>query len=286
METKKIIEVKDLVFTYPDGTTALENITIDFYDGEFIAFIGTNGCGKTTFSKCLNGILKASQGSIVVNGIDVVHTKDCMELVKNIGYVFQNPDHQLFNNNIYSEIAYAPRNLGIPENEVRERVIEAAKIAGVSESIFEEHPFFEVKGIRQRIAIASILSLKPAIIIVDEPTTGQDYKQSIEVMEFLKMLNEKLGHTVIIITHEMDIVAEYAKRVIVMTDGKIISEGSVKEVFARAELLEQANIKPPQLTRLAQELKDEGFSPDIITVEEIYSEWKQIKGKNEIAEKA
>jgi energy-coupling factor transport system ATP-binding protein len=277
MKDKKIIEVKDLVFTYPDGTKAIEDITIDFYEGEFIAFIGTNGCGKTTFSKCLNGILKASKGTIIVNGIDVVKTKDCMELVKNIGYVFQNPDHQLFNNNIYSEIAYAPRNLGISEAEVKERVIEAANIAGVSESIFEEHPFFEVKGIRQRIAIASILSLKPSIIIVDEPTTGQDYKQSVEVMEFLKMLNEKLGHTVIIITHEMDIVAEYAKRVIVMNDGKIISEGNVKEVFARADLLEQANIKPPQLTRMAQLLNEEGFSPDIITVDEFYDEWQKIK---------
>jgi energy-coupling factor transport system ATP-binding protein len=171
MDRNKIIEVKDLVFSYPDGTKAIEDISIDFYEGEFIAFIGTNGCGKTTFSKCLNGILKASGGSINVNGIDVVHTKDCMELVKNIGYVFQNPDHQLFNNTIYDEIAYAPRNLRISEAEVKERVLEAASIAGVSESIFKDHPFFQVKGVRQRIAIASILSLKPKVIIVDEPTT-------------------------------------------------------------------------------------------------------------------
>lgn len=276
MEKNIIVQVKDLVFSYPDGTKAIEDISINFYEGEFIAFIGTNGCGKTTFSKCLNGILKATSGSINVNGIDVVHTKDCMELVKNIGYVFQNPDHQLFNNNIYDEIAYAPRNLRISEEEVKKRVLEAAKTAGVSESLFKEHPFFQVKGLRQRIAIASILSLKPKIIIVDEPTTGQDYKQSTEVMEFLKMLNEKMGHTIIIITHEMDIVAEYAKRVVVMNSGRVLSEGSVQEVFSKANLLEEANIKPPQITRLAQSLESEGFTKNVISAEEMYAEWKTI----------
>ncbi|MDD2281966.1 MAG: ATP-binding cassette domain-containing protein [Eubacteriales bacterium] len=276
MEKSKIIEVKDLVFCYPDGTKAIEDISIDFYDGEFIAFIGTNGCGKTTFSKCLNGILKATSGTIKVNGIDVVHTKDCTELVKNIGYVFQNPDHQLFNNNIYDEIAYAPRNLRIPEDEVKQRVTEAAAIAGVTPEVFEEHPFFQVKGIRQRIAIASILSLRPKVIIVDEPTTGQDYKQSIEVMEFLKMLNEKHGHTIIIITHEMDIVAEYAKRVVVMTGGRVLSEGSVQEVFAQTDLLEKANIKPPQVTRLAQRLESVGFDNNIISPEKMFEQWRQL----------
>jgi energy-coupling factor transport system ATP-binding protein len=276
MNKRIIVEVKDLVYSYPDGTRAIEDISINFYEGEFIAFIGTNGCGKTTFSKCLNGILKATSGSIIVNGIDVVHTKDCMELVKNIGYVFQNPDHQLFNNNVYDEIAYAPRNLRIPEEEVKKRVIEAAKIAGVSEGLFKEHPFFQVKGVRQRIAIASILSLKPKIIIVDEPTTGQDYKQSIEVMEFLKMLNEKLGHTIVIITHEMDIVAEYARRVVVMNRGRVLSEGSVQEVFSKPNLLEEANIKPAQITRLAQRLESEGFTNNVISTEEMYEEWKRI----------
>lgn len=279
MEKNKIIEVKDLVFSYPDGTKAIEDISIDFFDGEFIAFVGTNGCGKTTFSKCLNGILKASSGSINVNGIDVVHTKDCTELVKNIGYVFQNPDHQLFNNTIYGEIAYAPRNLRISEDEVKERVTEAARIAGVSPDLFEEHPFFQVKGIRQRIAIASILSLRPKVIIVDEPTTGQDYKQSIEVMEFLKMLNEEHGHTIIIITHEMDVVAEYAKRVVVMHGGRVLSEGSVQEVFSQAELLKKANIKPPQITRLAQSLSANGFRDSTISSEEMYDQWCKLGSK-------
>lgn len=277
MSGDRIIEVNGLTYCYSDGTKALENINIDFYNGEFIAFIGQNGCGKTTFSKCLNGILKPTEGKILVNGLDTSLPKINRELVKNIGYVFQNPDHQLFNNNVYDEIAYAPRNLRLNENEVRERVLTASKIAGVDEGLFKEHPFFLVKGLRQRIAIASILSLKPKVIIVDEPTTGQDYKQSIEVMEFLRMLNEEWGHTIIIVTHEMDIVAQYAKRVVVMNDGRVLTDGTVKEVFSTPELLEKANVKPPQITRLAQSLNKYGFKNNIISCEEMYDEW--VKGE-------
>jgi energy-coupling factor transport system ATP-binding protein len=274
MEQQKIIECVDVEFTYADGTRALQNICLDVYEGDFLSFIGTNGCGKTTFSKCLNGILKATGGRITVNGLDVARSKDNLELVKNVGYVFQNPDHQLFNNNVYDEIAYAPRNLGLDKKEVDERVRMAARIAGVDESLFQEHPFFLMKGIRQRIAIASILSLKPKVIIVDEPTTGQDFKQSIEVMEFLKMLNEKQGHTIIIITHEMDIVAEYAKRVVVMHEGKIVTQGTVKEVFAQSGKLLEANIKPPQITRLAQALGKYGFSNNMLKPGELFAEWQ------------
>lgn len=273
MSKDKIVEVSNLTYCYSDGTKALEDVNIDFYDGEFIALIGQNGCGKTTFSKCLNGIFKPTEGKILVNGIDTSLPKINRELVKNIGYVFQNPDHQLFNNNVYDEIAYAPRNVGLKEDEVRDRVETASKIAGVREELFKEHPFFLVKGLRQRIAIASILSLRPKVIIVDEPTTGQDYKQSIEVMEFLKMLNEEQGHTIIIVTHEMDIVAQYAKRVVVMNDGKVLTEGTVKEAFSNPELLEKANVMPPQITRLAQSLKRYGFRNDVITSDEMYEEW-------------
>ncbi|WP_170138237.1 energy-coupling factor ABC transporter ATP-binding protein [Anaerobacterium chartisolvens] len=274
MSTDKIIEVKGLTYCYSDGTKALEDINIDFYKGQFIAFIGQNGCGKTTFSKCLNGIFKPTEGKILVNGLDTALPRINKQLVENIGYVFQNPDHQLFNNSVYDEIAYAPRNLKLNEEQVRERVLVASKISGVSEGLFEEHPFFLVKGLRQRIAIASILSLKPRVIIVDEPTTGQDYKQSIEVMEFLKMLNEELGHTIIIVTHEMDIVAQYAKRVVVMNDGKVLTDGTVKEVFANPELLEQANVKPPQITRLAQALKSYGFKNNVISFDEMCEQWE------------
>lgn len=268
-----MIDIKNLVFCYDDGTKALDDINLTIQKGEFVALIGQNGCGKTTISKCLNGILKPTGGSIRVEGMDTSQKGIQKELVKRIGYVFQNPDHQIFNNNVYDEIAYAPRNIGLSEAEVKERVNEAARIAGIKEELFPNHPFFLTKGLRQRVAIASILSLKPQVIIVDEPTTGQDYKQSIEVMEFLKMLNETHGHTIIIVTHEMHIVARYARHIVVMTQGKVWMNGTVREIFADPEKLKQAYVKPPLVTQLAQILKPYGIEPDVIGIEELKEQW-------------
>lgn len=272
-----IIEVKDLVYCYKDGTKALDGITLGIEDGSFVALIGQNGCGKTTFSKCLNGIFKPTEGKIFVNGIDTSIQKDKKQLVKNIGYVFQNPDHQIFNKSVNEEISYAPKNLGLKAQEIKERVEEAAAITGISQDLMEEHPFFLPKGMRQRVAIASILSLRPRVIIVDEPTTGQDFKQSIEIMEFLKKLNEREGHTIIIITHEMDIVARYAKRAVVMSRGGVIMDGTVKEVFAEPDKLATANVKPPQITMLAQALSQYGFHRDVLGFEECIDNFKAIR---------
>lgn len=266
---ENIVEVKNLDFAYDDGTPVLENINITIQKGEFVALIGQNGCGKTTLSKCLNGILKATSGEVIVNGLHVEKRPPVKELVKNIGYVFQNPDHQLFNSSVYDEIAYAPRNIGLSKEEVDARVREAAATAGVKEELFEEQPVLLMKGLRQRVAIASILSLKPQVIIVDEPTTGQDYKQSLEIMEFLKELNEKHGHTILIITHEMHIVAQYAKRIMVMKKGEIFMDGTPAEVFAQPERLKEGYVKPPLVTRIAQVLDESGRSNHVINIEEL-----------------
>ncbi len=266
---EEIIKVSDLTFAYDDGTVALEDINITIHKGEFVALIGQNGCGKTTLSKCLNGILKISRGEIVVGGLHVEQRPKIKDLVKNIGYVFQNPDHQLFNSKVYDEIAYAPRNIGLDENEVDKRVKEAAATAGVKEALFEEQPVLLMKGLRQRVAIASILSLKPQVIIVDEPTTGQDYKQSLEIMEFLKELNEKHGHTILIITHEMHIVAQYAKRIMVMKKGEIFMDGTPGEVFSQPERLMEGYVKPPMVTRMAQLIDSTGASDGVINIEEL-----------------
>lgn len=271
-----IIDVRDLIYCYKDGTQALNGLNIRIDGGEFVALVGQNGCGKTTFSKCLNGIFKPTSGKILVNGIDTSVPSEKKQLVKNIGYVFQNPDHQIFNKSVYQEIAYAPHNIGLSSKEADARVREAAAVTGIAPSLFEEHPFFLPKGMRQRVAIASILSLRPRVIIVDEPTTGQDHKQSIEIMEFLKKLNEEEGYTILIITHEMDIVAQYARRAIVMQKGSVLMDGPVKEVYAQPEKLMQANVKPPQVTMLAQELEGYGFRADILSVDEALKNWEEI----------
>lgn len=268
-ENNVVIEVQDMQYAYPDGTLALKGISLKIGKGEFIAFLGQNGAGKTTFAKTLNGLLKPVSGYVKVDGIDTREPHVVKKLVQKVGYVFQNPDHQLFNNQVRKEIAYAPTNIGLSASEVEERVAEAARIAGVREEHMNMHPFFLPKGLRQRVSIASILSLRPSVIIVDEPTTGQDHIQAIEVMNFLKYLNENEGHTIIIITHEMDIIAKYAKRTIALAQGKVLMDGSTHEVFAQSELLATTFVKPPEITQLAQALGDFDIPRDLIDVQSL-----------------
>lgn len=274
--SQPFIQVNKLDFTYPDGTKALDNINLSIHTGEFIALIGQNGSGKTTLSKCLNGLYKPTSGEVLVESLNSKVTP-IVQMVRRVGYVFQNPDHQLFNNNCWDEIAYGPRNIQLSEEEIRIRVAEAAGVVGLPELFYEEHPFFLSKGLRQRVAIASILALRPQVIIVDEPTTGQDARQSIEIMEFLKDLNETHGHTVVIITHDMYIVAEYARRVILMSEGRILADGHTSEVFSQPDLLQRAFLEPPQITQLAQSVQELGFHPGTLTVEGMIDQFKALR---------
>jgi energy-coupling factor transport system ATP-binding protein len=256
----------------------LENINVSIEIGEFIALIGQNGSGKTTLSKCLNGLYKPTSGDVIVDGLNSKSTP-IVQMVRRVGYVFQNPDHQLFNSNCWDEIAYGPRNIELSEEEVKVRVEEAAQVVGLPQVLYGEHPFFLSKGLRQRVAIASILALRPQVIIVDEPTTGQDARQSFEIMDFLKELNESHGHTIIIITHDMSIVAQYARRVILMSEGKILADDSTAEVFSHPDILEQAFLEPPQITQLAQSVSVPDFSYGTLTVEEMVKQFKVLKNE-------
>ncbi len=204
-----------------------------------------------------------------MEGLDTRDRGITREIVRRVGYVFQNPAHQIFNNTVGREIAYGPRNIGLSREEVDERVREAATVAGIAENMFGLHPFFLTKGLRQRVAIASILALRLWIMIVDEPTTGQDYKQSLEVMTFLKRLWEEEGHTIIVITHEMSIVAAYARRTVVLNQGRVLLDGPTREVFAQPEVLAKPFVKPPPITRLAQALRRYGIPKDVLSVDEM-----------------
>lgn len=271
-----LIEVTHLDYVYPDGTPALFDINLRIGEQEFIALIGQNGSGKTTLSKCLNGLLKPTSGSVIVEGIDTRAKGVIKQLVTKVGYVFQNPDHQLFNDSVTKEIAYGPRNIGLPEAEVQQRVQEAATVAGIGPDHFATHPFFLTKGLRQRVAIASILALKPRTIIVDEPTTGQDVAQSIEVMNFLQRLWRDEAHTIIIVTHEMSIVAQYAQRVVVLGHGRILLDGSTRQVFAKPNVLKQTFVEPPQITRIGQAM-DGRLPHDLLTVSEAQAAFEALK---------
>lgn len=271
-----MVRVEGLHFRYPDGTYALRGVDMEVDEGEMVALIGQNGSGKTTLSKCLNGLFKPTEGRVLVGELDTRTASMARELVTRVGYVFQNPDHQLFNDSVYKELRYALDNVGITGDEQRRRIEEAAEIAGVGQEIMSEHPFFLPKGIRQRVAIASILALKPGVIVVDEPTTGQDARQSLAVMDFLEKIRREEGRSIVIVTHEMSIVARYARRVVALCEGRVLLDGPTHEVFAQTDTLAETYVQPPQITQLAQRLSGYGFSPGILTVEEMVSATREL----------
>ena len=243
-----IIEVENLSYTYPDGTEALKGVDLKISDGDFIAIIGPNGSGKTTLVKHFNGLLMPTEGKVIVSKLNTSKVS-INDLARHIGYCFQNPDHQLFCTTVTEEVAFGLNNLRLPKNEIKERVDNVLKIVGLEE--YEDmHPFFLGKGLRQRLAVAAVIAMESEIIVVDEPTTGQDYEMCKEIMILLDKLN-KMGKTIIIITHDMKLVSEYCRRVIVMVDGKIIADDDPKNIFSDSDIMKSAQIEPPQIVKFS-----------------------------------
>lgn len=241
------IEIKDLHFGYTPEIEVLHGVNLKIYDGEFLSIIGQNGSGKTTLVKHLNGLLRPTSGEIFIYG-ENIKDKTIAYLSTKVGYCFQNPDHQIFSSKTWDEIAYGPKNLGYEDSKVEELVRYVSKILGI-ENLLDENPYNLSKGQRQQIAVASILAMQPNIIIVDEPTTGQDPKQSKSMMELMKKLNRDYNKTIIVITHDMNIAAEYSDRLVVMHSGHVLIEGNPREVFAHEELLRKSNLEPPQIAK-------------------------------------
>lgn len=260
-----LIEVQSLHHTYPSGVEALRGIDLFIDAGEFVAIMGQNGSGKTTFVKHLNGLLKPSKGKVYIRGQDS-SKKRVSELARDVGYVFQNPDHQIFCETVEAEVSFGPNNLGLEEAQVVQRVQEALAAVNLLEYL-EASPKQLSKGQRQRLAVASVLSMNPGILIVDEPTTGQDYRDSIEMLDLVKRLNDN-GCTILFITHDMQLIARYARDVVVFHDGKILLHKSTREAFAETETLKQTFLSPPSITLLAQRFNT--LYPDtVLTVEEM-----------------
>jgi energy-coupling factor transport system ATP-binding protein len=260
-----VIAVKDLHHRYPNGFHALRGVNVSINPGEFVAIIGQNGSGKTTFVKHLNGLLQPTSGSVWIKGEDIRKRK-VSQMAHLVGYCFQNPDHQIFCDNVYKEVAFGPRNLGLSEAEAAQRVDESLQAVGLL-NFKESMPRDLSKGQRQRVAVASVLSMHPDILVIDEPTTGQDYRDGLEMLNLVGELN-RTGHTVLFITHNMPMVARFAKRVIVFRNGEIISDGTSQEVFAKADSLHSTFLAPPQITRLAQALP-EFFPETVLSVAEM-----------------
>ncbi|MEM2153953.1 MAG: ATP-binding cassette domain-containing protein [Nitrososphaeria archaeon] len=260
------IRTEGIEYVYPNGFHALKGVSVSINEGEFVAVMGQNGSGKTTLVKHFNGLLRPTRGKVYVFGEDSSkHTT--AELCKIVGYVFQNPDHQIFSSTLLDEIGFGLRNLGYPEGEVVERVKSVLEKVDLKKSL-TDNPHFMSMGERHRVAIASILVLEPKVLILDEPTTGLDYKRSLELMELIKRINEE-GKTIILVTHDVNLVAQFSKRVIILKDGKIIADGDSKKVLSDQFLLAKSNLIPPQINLLAKKLRDINVPEDIIKVEEM-----------------
>jgi len=252
-EKKISVQVSDLFHQYNSAQPALRGINLTIEAGEFVALIGQNGAGKTTLAKHFNGLLKPTSGEIIVEGMKTLQY-DTSELSKTIGYVFQNPDHQIFSTSVAKELEFGLKNAGFSSKEIKERVDQALQYTGL-ERYRSVHPFSLGKGERQMIAVASILVLKPKLLIIDEPTTGSDWAGVQTMMALIRKLHTA-GTTIIMISHDMDLVAQYAKRVIVLKDGKILLDGTPQAVFSQEQILLDSAIIPPQLCRLSSQLKD------------------------------
>jgi len=279
---KPIIEINNLWHQYPDGTLALKGINLKIYEGEFVGIIGQNGAGKTTLLLHILGLLRPSHGEVRVFGKNVLNMS-VGELSQKIGLIFQNPDLMLFQNTVWSEIAFGPKNIGLPKKEIEARVKEALEMMRLI-GFEKRHPRALSRGQRHRVAVASILSMRPKIIIADEPTTGQDFGASKKYLELLQKLN-RAGTTVIVVSHDMDLIARFTKRVIVLKEGRVLIDGPTRAVFSREDILMETDLAPPYVTRIGNRLRKLGV-PTVLKVEElVYTIASLLKGTDWAKEK-
>ncbi|KAF5079970.1 Energy-coupling factor transporter ATP-binding protein EcfA3 [anaerobic digester metagenome] len=251
-----VIETKDIVYEYPDGTKALENVNFKVDNGKIVALLGPNGAGKSTLFLHFNGILKPTSGEVVVNGDPVSYDKkDLMKLRQKVGIVFQNPDDQLFAPTVMEDVAFGPMNMGLSREEVEKRVKDALKRVGMDG--FEKKPPHHLSGgQKKRVAIAGILAMDPKIMVLDEPTSGLDPKGASQIMRLLYDLNAD-GMTIIISTHDVDLVPLYASTVYIISHGNIIKEGNPQTVFSDVETIRNANLRLPRIAHLMEILNKE-----------------------------
>ncbi|NOQ33824.1 MAG: ATP-binding cassette domain-containing protein [Methanosarcinales archaeon] len=264
---KPKIEIKNLRHTFEDGKVGLDGINLVIPEGDFVALIGHNGAGKTTLINHLIGFLKPDNGTIFINGKDISGMR-VATLAQSVGYLFQNPDNQIFTDSVTQELKFGLENIKLRDTAIEERVNRAISMMELAE-FRDRHPHSLSRGQRQRLAVASILAMEPDIIVLDEPTTGQDWGHVNKFLQQIRHLNE-LGKTIILVTHDMNLVAGYARRTVVMDKGKIVLDGDTRHVFSKQEILEKTGITLPVITRLSPDLLKDGIDiPPLLTVQEL-----------------
>lgn len=241
-------------FSYPNTEATIHDLSFSIGKGEFVAIIGENGAGKTTVSKLIDGLLKPSSGTVTVAGLNTLETKTSA-IARHVGFLFQDPDRQICKNTVREEIAFGLTLQGVATDEIDRRVARVVERFGFDG---DKDPFTLGRGERQRVALASILAVEPEIMILDEPTTGLDYRECMQVMEAIRALNEQ-GVTVVMVCHDMEVVLDFARRVLVISGGRLLADGETRAVFRDRQAMEAASVLPPQIVQVAQRLGD-GFA--------------------------
>ena len=285
-----ILKTEHLTYSYSTGTpfevTAIEDINIEIEPGELVAVIGHTGSGKSTLIQHFNGLLKPQSGKVYVDGQDIWESKKTLRASRfAVGLCFQYPEYQLFEETVYKDIAFGPKNMKLSEEEIDRRVREAARFIGVTDDMLEKSPFDLSGGEKRRVAIAGVMAMEPKILILDEPTAGLDPRGRDTIMGLIRNYREETGRTVMIVSHSMDDVAEIATKVLVINDRHVAMYGTVPEIYARSDELVAMGLDIPQVTKVFLGLKENGVPvrTDIFTVEQARAELRALREKGVLA---
>ena len=281
------IEISHLTHLYNPGTAmerkALDDVNIIINDGEFVAFIGHTGSGKSTLIQHLNALIKPTSGKILLDGEDINADKSKLKAIRQkVGLVFQYPEHQLFEMTVFKDVCYGPKNMGLSEEEVNAAAEKALNLVGLDQSFYDKSPFELSGGQKRRVAIAAILAMNPRVLVLDEPTAGVDPRGRDEILGAIDHMHKETGITVILVSHSMEDVAKYADRIVVMNNGHVALTGTPKEVFSHVSELEEMGLAAPQTSYVMKGLKDNGLNvpQDVYTVDEatdvLYELLKQV----------
>ncbi len=269
------IQTQGLTYCYGIGTpfekTAVDHVDLEIQSGSFVGIIGHTGSGKSTLIQHLNGLLRPTEGKVLLDGVDIWADKAQMRKIRfRVGLVFQYPEYQIFEETVAKDIAFGPRNMGLAEEEVQARVKETAEIVGLSEEILEQSPFLLSGGQKRRVAIAGVMAMRPEVLILDEPTAGLDPRGREEILQEIKAYRRQTGATILLVSHSMEDVARHAERILVMNNGKVFCYDTVANVFRRSQELQAIGLAVPQITRVCEALRAKGvpLSDDIFTVEQ------------------
>ena len=267
------IELEGVTYRYGIGTpfekTAVDHVNLKIERGEFLGIIGHTGSGKSTLIQHLNGLLKPTEGTVRLDGTDIwADPKNMRQVRFQVGLVFQYPEYQIFEETVEKDIAFGPRNMGLSEAEVTERVRETAEIIGLSPELLGRSPFLLSGGQKRRVAIAGVMAMRPKVLILDEPTAGLDPKGREEILSEIKRFQDHTGSTILLVSHSMEDIARHAKRILVMNAGRAFCCDTVAKVFSRSAELQQIGLAVPQVTRVCDMLREKGLplSPDIYTI--------------------